>query len=185
MNTDEERKSPGEGQQLEVSAHLRELENRIAKLEAVEDIKRLQARYASALDDGYNPDKLVELFAPDGVWDGGPQLGRFEGRTALYHHYVNARSNFRWSAHFMMSPNIQVAPGGDVATGSWYLLEASTSNSGGCEEQYWIGTVFDIRYVRDATGWKFKEVRLRVTMSAPFETGWGSDGLGGGAAVSG
>ena len=44
-----------------------ELEKTIQRLADIEDIKQLKARYASACDDDYNPDKLAPLFAENAI----------------------------------------------------------------------------------------------------------------------
>jgi hypothetical protein len=59
------------------------LEEQVARLENTEAIKRLQAQYAAACGDHYNPDKIIQLFTEDGVWDGtAVGLARVEGREA-------------------------------------------------------------------------------------------------------
>ena len=58
------------------------LEERLARLEAIEEIKALKARYCALCDADYDPDGLAALFLPDAVWDGGP-FGRHEGQEAM------------------------------------------------------------------------------------------------------
>src|SRR5260221_6833983 len=60
-----------------------DLEQRIARLEAIEEIKQLKAQYAQVCDDGYKPEGMVPLFTEDAVWaDSSGGLGRHEGREA-------------------------------------------------------------------------------------------------------
>ena len=56
-----------------------DLETRLARLEAVEEIRVLKARYAAVCDTGYDPDGMTPLFTTDAVWDGGDRFGRHEG----------------------------------------------------------------------------------------------------------
>lgn len=77
-----------------------DLEHRIARLEAREEIRELDARYCRALDDG-DWDTLVSLFTTDGEFVGlsrarGPaELRSFfaglagGGLTAFWHHVTN------------------------------------------------------------------------------------------------
>ena len=51
---------------------------RLARLEAVENIRRLKHKYCWYCDQGYDPDGIIGLFAKDGIWDGGP-FGRHVG----------------------------------------------------------------------------------------------------------
>ena len=41
------------------------IEARLRRLEDIEAIKRLKARYCAACDDGYDPDRLAALFTED------------------------------------------------------------------------------------------------------------------------
>lgn len=150
---------------------LRLLEARVAALEDIEAIKRLQADYAAACDDNYNPDRLVEQFTEDGVWDGG-KLGRVEGREALRTHFANASQTFQFAVHFMIAPNISLSGDGQTARGSWYLWEPCTLSEDGGSRQYWAATVYDIGYQKSATGWLFKEMNLDIRIFAPVDTGW-------------
>jgi hypothetical protein len=42
------------------------LEQRLARMESIEEIKQLKARYAHHLDNGYDPQGIASLFAEDG-----------------------------------------------------------------------------------------------------------------------
>lgn len=44
------------------------LEQRVARLEAIEKIKQLKVKYAHDLDNGYNPQGIASLFAANGEW---------------------------------------------------------------------------------------------------------------------
>ena len=43
-----------------------DLARRLARLEAIEEIKQLQARYCAYCDDDYNPDGIANLFIEKG-----------------------------------------------------------------------------------------------------------------------
>jgi hypothetical protein len=71
------------------------LAERIARLEALEQIRQLASRYALALD-SRNLDDMVALFVED------VQVGRDRvGREALKRWFVGALSDFRASIHFV------------------------------------------------------------------------------------
>ena len=48
-----------------------ELETRITRIEDIEAIKQLKARYCQASNDNHNPDSIAATFVEDGIWDGG------------------------------------------------------------------------------------------------------------------
>jgi len=150
---------------------IEELARRIARLEDVEAIKRLQADYAAACDDHYNPDRLAALFTEDGVWDGG-QFGRVSGSEALHSHFAKSSAQFTWALHFMIAPSIEVSSDGETARGSWYLWEPAKIAEDGGEQAYWAATVYDIHYAKTKQGWKFREMSLDVRLFAPYDKGW-------------
>ena len=48
-----------------------ELEKRITRIEDIEAIKQLKARYCDICDDMHNPDRIASVFAEDGIWESG------------------------------------------------------------------------------------------------------------------
>src|SRR6476660_5925044 len=86
------------------------VEARIARLEAVEAIQVLKARYADVCDTGYDPVRMRPFFTNDAVWE-------FFGGIS---------NTITWALHYMVAPIIEIADDGRTATGSWYLLEPCT-----------------------------------------------------------
>ena len=58
------------------------LEQQVARLAAIEDIKQMKAQYCAYADHGYDPEGMASLFTEDAIWDGG-DFGRFEGVDAI------------------------------------------------------------------------------------------------------
>ena len=56
------------------------LEARIRRLEDIEALKQLKARYCDRCDDNYDADGIAQLFTEDAVWDGGQTFGVARGR---------------------------------------------------------------------------------------------------------
>ena len=54
------------------------IEGRLTRLEDIEAIKQLKARYCEICDDDHNPERITSVFAEDGVWK-APSLGLAEG----------------------------------------------------------------------------------------------------------
>lgn len=102
-----------------------ELERRLARLEAVEQIERLKYRYLRACD-RKDPDAIRDCFVRDGAEiDYGP-LGTFAGRGQLVDLYTGLalrRSEGTWlyhDIHHGHHPDIEVTDDGH-ATGRWTL----------------------------------------------------------------
>ena len=46
-----------------------ELEKQITELQDIEAIRKLKAEYCDICDDEHNPDRIVTIFADDGIWE--------------------------------------------------------------------------------------------------------------------
>lgn len=161
-------------------AELARLSARVATLEDIEAIKKLQARYAAVCDANYNPAEMVQLFTPDGIWDGGETLGRVQGTDALYRHFESASRQFWWAVHFMIAPSIEVEDSEATASGRWYLLEPATIGATGeVPVEYWLATVYDITYEKRDGAWLFQEMKLNPKLWIESGVPWGIDGTGG------
>ena len=80
------------------------LEARIGRLEAVEEIRVLKARYADVCDTGYDPERMAPFFTDDAVWDGGERFGRYEGLDAIRGFFAGVSSQITWALHYMVAP---------------------------------------------------------------------------------
>jgi ketosteroid isomerase-like protein len=146
---------------------LEALERRIQRLEDLEAIKQLKARYAAYCDAHYDADALAELFTADAVWDGGI-LGYNEGRETIRQFFRGSSQRISFALHYIVSPIIEID--GDTAHGIWYLLQTCTYLNG--NQAVWGAATYHDRYVRDRGVWKFQHVRITSHFWTPFEEGW-------------
>src|SRR5581483_9614760 len=100
------------------------LEQRIARLEAIEEIKRLKARYCAYCDDGYDPDGIAGLFTEAGIWD-GESFGRHVGRAEIRAFFARASGDITFAAHLVLNPIIDIADA-THARGKWRLIMPAT-----------------------------------------------------------
>jgi hypothetical protein len=149
-----------------------DLEQRFARLEAIEAIRELKARYADVCDTGYDPVRMRPFFTEDAVWDGGPRFGRYEGIDAVCAFFSGISSEITWALHYMIAPIIEVADDGQTATGSWYLLEPVTIATGDGPRAMLITGRYADRYRLEPDGWKFSEVKLDCQTISPLDEGW-------------
>ncbi|MBC8549533.1 MAG: nuclear transport factor 2 family protein [Nitrospira sp.] len=96
-----------------------DLEQRITRLEDIEAIKQLKARYCEICDDMHNPDRITSVFAVDAIWE-CPDFGKAEGHDAIRELFQGFRKMFSFSQHNVMNPIIEVT--GDRATGTWNTM---------------------------------------------------------------
>jgi hypothetical protein len=156
------------------------LEERVRRLEAIEEIRHLKALYSRIADEKFTPDhrrkpqddidalvrRQAELFTEDGIWDGGPQFGVVQGREAMVEKFRSVPWSF--AMHYFGNPVIEVA--GDTATGFWMLWEPATLAQG--DRAVFMSAVTEDDYVRTPAGWRFKRMRFTLKFITPFDRPW-------------
>jgi hypothetical protein len=149
-----------------------DLAQRIARLEAVEEIKKLKSRYAQACDDNYNPDTMRSIFAKDAVWDGGEAFGRFEGQDAICEFFAGVSSQITWALHYMIAPEIEVADDAKSGTGTWYIWMASTMVGDDGPFAAWVAGLYSDEYRLEPEGWRISNLEVDLQIISPYEDGW-------------
>ena len=81
-------------------------EQRLTRIEDIEAIKQLKARYYALGDEDHNPDKITMLFVEDGIWEGG--IGTAQGHEAMRQLFQRAQQRLSFSHHMVMNPIIEV-----------------------------------------------------------------------------
>ncbi len=141
---------------------------RLTRLEDIEAIKQLKARYCQACDDDHNPDRLGPLFTQDAVWEANT-VGRAEGRAAIQKLLgdIGRSGTIRNSAHNVMNPVITVD--GDDARGEWRLIMLYTGIYPNGEHHFSriIGW-YKERYTRSDGTWRIKHLYCEVEEAAPY-----------------
>jgi uncharacterized protein (TIGR02246 family) len=145
-----------------------DLADRVQRLEDIEEIRQLKARYCAFCDDGYDPEGIAALFTDDGIWDGGRTFGRAEGRDAIRAHFEAASSRISLARHQVMNPIISVD--GDEATGHWLLFQPCTDARR--DQALWLAATYDDRYRRQGGRWLIASTTIEVAFFTPFDQGW-------------
>ena len=138
-----------------------DLEKRITRLEDIEAIKQLKAKYSHVCDDDHNPDNITSLFAEDGIWE-SPDFGQARGHKEIKELFEGFKNMFTFSQHNMMNPIIEV--NGDRATGIWYIMGPWTLREDNKEN--WMALRYDDDYVKIANEWKYQHLRVVLRMTA-------------------
>lgn len=143
-------------------------EQRLDRLESIEAIKQLKARYCAGCDDDHNPESLAALFHLDAVWESTTN-GRYEGIDAIRGFFADLRASqrIRNSAHHAINPIIDVS--GDSATGHWRLIMLYTANvpDGGVQYLRIVGWYRET-YRRTGGVWRFQSLYCEVEEHAPY-----------------
>ena len=162
----------------ELSDQVESLRRRLESAEAVLELQALKARYGDLVDQRFSggqlvgPDRLQEvtraaadLFTPDGVWDGGPGLGRAEGRSAIAARL--AQPTLTFSRHLFVKPRLEVD--GDRAWGRWDLLSPCRRPDG---SSWWMCGFEDDEYTRVDGVWLHRAMTLTTVFMARVGQGW-------------
>lgn len=147
------------------------LEQRLSRLEAIEEIKQLKARYSHFLDNGYDPEGIASLFAEDGQWIVEGQS--LKGRDAIMRHCEKLPRVIPWSLHTMTTSTITVDADGTHADCIFYVQSTQTMTIGSEEAKpYLILGVFRDKCVKIDGKWLFSEVKADIQQSCLWTDGW-------------
>lgn len=144
-----------------------ELEKQLVILQDIEAIKQLKALYCDICDDDHNQDRIVSIFAEDGIWE-GKGIARAEGHAEIRELFKEFAERISFSQHNVFNPRISV--NGDEAHAIWYFLGPFTFRNG--NRQHWLAARYEDDYVKIGGAWKIKHLRAFGRMAAPYEKGW-------------
>jgi hypothetical protein len=146
---------------------LAEMERRLTRLEDIEAIKQLKARYCEICDDDHNPDRITSIFAEDGVWESA-EFGTGRGHAEIRKLFQGFQRRIEFSQHNVMNPIIKVE--GDRATAEWYFMGPFRFRDG--HQAKWIALQYKDDYVKIDGQWKYKHLRINLRLFASYEEGW-------------
>jgi hypothetical protein len=144
-----------------------ELARQITVLQDMEAIKKLKAEYCDICDSDHDQDRIVTIFAEDGIWE-GPGVGYAKGHEELRKLFKNFADRISFSQHNVFNPRIEVK--GNEAHASWYFLGPFTFRKD--NRQLWLAARYEDDYIKINGQWKFKHLRAFGRMAAPYEIGW-------------
>jgi ketosteroid isomerase-like protein len=140
-----------------------ELASRLARLEDIEAIRTLDARYCRHLDDG-NWDELIALFTEDGEFDGlSNPRGKAEMR-AFFAGLADGGLTSFW--HFIT--NLEIDIDGDMATARSFLWQPCVLDG--------VASIAAGRYtdtlVKQDGHWLYRVKKVRFHFFGPLADGW-------------
>ena len=150
------------------------LEEKVAVMEDIEAIKKLQRAYGYYLQYAMTDD-LVDLFSdsPDVVLK--IAAGEFKGKQGVrrFLSQQNPDKNPEFLHQVMqISGVVDVSPDRKTAFGRWYGFGATSIPNKDGVSQNWMNGVYECEYVKEEGKWKFKIVHWCLIFFAPFKEGW-------------
>jgi hypothetical protein len=148
------------------------VEDRLARLESIEAIRHLKARYCQTADEPAGAREFADLFLEDGVLDEGEDFMILRGRKQIFRAHEASWRHMRMNQHLAISPTIEVD--GDQATGRWKLLQLITIQSPDDNKPraFWSCGWYQEQYQNTAQGWLFRHVEARIHFCSSYEKGW-------------
>ena len=130
---------------------LADINARLERLEAIEEIKRLKARYLNACD-LKRPDEVKDCFISHGAVIDYKPIGRFENREAFVDIFVEMGCHSHiHDMHHGQNPEITIHDGG-TASGRWGLFFYTTDTNNNVSRQ--LSGFYTDKYVRQDGVWK-------------------------------
>lgn len=140
------------------------IEQRLARLEAIEAIRAQVARYAIAADRRNDPVLMADLFAEEASWEANG-FGRHDGRDRIVAALAAiGRDEIVWTTHFNVAPLIEIDGDGRGARCRWYLWELARMVDAGSYVDRWIAGTYDARVVPVGDSWQFSAVMLDLRL---------------------
>jgi SnoaL-like domain len=151
-----------------------DLLRRLARLEAEQAVRRVMTRYMRLCDQpdaGFPIAELGALFTTDAIWEGGGStygvaFGQHEGRGAIMEFiesFRHPKSHFTLNVHFLTSEDI--VPNGDMAEGSWIMLQLSTYADGHSSV---LSARITARFAIEDDAWRIAHFRTENLFNAPW-----------------
>ena len=146
-----------------------DLEQRLIRVESIEAIRTLKARYCDLCDEGYDADALCALFTEDAVWDGG-KLGVYEGIEKIHEFFVDMPNVMSFAIHNVTNSAVELSQDGQSAVARWYLIQMATQKEQNLA--VWLTGRYVDELVLENDIWKFKHVSLTARFYSPYDQGW-------------
>jgi SnoaL-like domain len=148
------------------------VEQRLAKLEARDDIRRCIYAYAEAGDRHNAPEVMSTLFTRNAVYT-VEGLSTFSSCAAITKGLADiGRDQVAWSFHLPGRILMTIDDAGNTATANWVVWEPANMVMGGKENPYWLAGAYIATLDSSEGQWKFTNMILKVKFFTPFEGPW-------------
>lgn len=130
------------------------LEERISRLESIESIRHLQAKYQRCLDTR-DFDGLAECFTDDVISSYGNGAMSYRGKEAVMEFLCGAMKLDMPSTHLIHGGEIDILSP-DTATAKWYLEDHLLHEK--LLVELHGAAIYTVQYVQTEEGWRIKDI---------------------------
>ena len=145
------------------------LEDRIRRLEDIEEIRRLRNMYHYFVNENL-PDRFREIYTDDGVMQMDADM-KFDGVEAIVEGFRKIPARTPLVKQYVHSHQVDVT--GDTATAFAYI-EARYAQDG---QSLMVAGRYDEKYVRTPAGWRITYTYAKVDFAVPVQVGWTGERL--------
>jgi hypothetical protein len=162
----------------ELEKKVNELEAKLALVQSVQDIEKLQRAYGFYLDNR-QWDHVVDLFSDNTesleISDSGVYLGK-AGVSRFFKGFLGKNglpaNPMALGIHMQLQGVVNVDAGGDTAKGRWQCIMILATPLGGAVKPLLGHGVYEDEYIKEGGIWKFKKMHYYLTFRTPLEDGW-------------
>lgn len=159
----------------EMEARLKALETKVAILQDIEEIQRLQKSYGYYLEH-WMSGELIDLFSdsPEVVFN--IASGMYLGKSGVKR-YFEGLQNFSLNPEFLhqsmqLSGIVDVDPGGRTAQGRWYALGAVALPAGQGVRAIALDGIYTSEYIKEDGKWKINKLKFNPIFMVRPDEGW-------------
>lgn len=155
------------------------LEERVQRLEDIQQIQNLMARYEYWHTVGMHQN-VVDMYAKKtpGVSVEIPHLGKYEGPEGIRRFWIGA--NFQTDTkrdgvlivHTLTTQVIEVAGDGKTAKGVWISPGLESGPFGGEMNAVWSWNKYGVDFVKEDGEWRFWHFHLYRIFKTPYDKSW-------------
>jgi hypothetical protein len=155
------------------------IEERIQRLEDLEEIKNLMGRYVY-LHTATQHKETADMFAkhtPGVKAEIGP-WGVYEGNAGIQRLYVGVHTRGdgdrlgRMYMHTLTTPVVEVAGDGKTAKGLWISPGLETHPVNGKLQAFWVWVKYAVDFVKEDGNWKFWHKHVHGLLYTSYEKSW-------------
>jgi ketosteroid isomerase-like protein len=147
------------------------LEMRIALLEDIEAVRKVQARFLYLIDEE-DWQGVANMFTESAILDLGPS-GSYRGKEEIAKFYRDLPKSVPLQVHMSHNPIVEIK--GDNATGEWYFEVPATDAV--ANKAMWIVGKFEVDFMRVDGEWKIQRWLAKCIYKTPYDEGWVKNNL--------
>ncbi len=144
------------------------LEERVQRLEDIEEIRRLKQVYAKLCDNDYEPVGLSNLFTENATWDADELGFHLKGKQEIHDFFAEVSGSYTFALHYTLGHIIDVDSNGTDAQGTWYIWMPATVNG----HATFFAATYEDTYKKVDGRWLCDTVRIHLGFFTTYEKGW-------------